>query len=627
MLKKENKQLIKSLTGEYKKFAKSVTGAVFSHCVGNDAINETLNDLFVLLADAQATGQAFCNVIPDRETTIRETIGCLTPRKLRRGMTAVAIAAVAVLCACAGVIYEFCFSPVRLNAVQHTYYDGAQNALVWEAVEHAAGYELYLNGEALCETEKTAVTLPDGTFDGSDCIEFAVIAKGKGRYRDSVSVRNTLRVELPEVSGGIADFIYQTQPSESNGAFLKLKTARRGVSPLCKLTLIPEYHFFGALANAEDVQYATQNGSALDLTSLLLFRADSAYTFYVNAEKAEALLISLFSLADLPENAEILSGKTLFNLDYQYRFNSVYGATERCIDFRYVQKNSDGFVEGNHTNAVYPCYDGGYASEPYFILTENLNQESSAPLVLREDANALGTPNAGRDGEFYFRTGYTAVKISENALPPEPDYGVADNDVDPAYRSNGLALALYIHGDFSYVLPDGNNVEARLNRSTNFTLFQAAWENDHPRTFLFYAKDPTLVKWECFDANDESNIIRLGEDTTEMTLRPGLNVLQPPETSGNAPLIWDLSAQGSFGRVGYAASVSQSPICFSDRDLAKRLVVGEYYDTYIDTVYPELDDYLKAILQEYFNTINVSNRYNLFNPSNNDLAVAVKLLA
>ena len=45
-LNRQNKAILKSLDGEYKKFGKKVKSAVFAHCKGEDAVNDTLCDMF-----------------------------------------------------------------------------------------------------------------------------------------------------------------------------------------------------------------------------------------------------------------------------------------------------------------------------------------------------------------------------------------------------------------------------------------------------------------------------------------------------------------------------------------------------------------------------------------------------
>ena len=81
-LNRQNKAILKSLDGEYKKFGNKVKSAVFAHCKGEDAVNDTLCDMFGMLAEAQREGRPLADLIPDESKTIRDTVACLPIKKI-----------------------------------------------------------------------------------------------------------------------------------------------------------------------------------------------------------------------------------------------------------------------------------------------------------------------------------------------------------------------------------------------------------------------------------------------------------------------------------------------------------------------------------------------------------------
>ena len=64
MLDKRNQKLYKSLRGEYRKYARRLKVTLLDCCKGKDEINETLGDVFSMLAEAQGAGRDFADVIP-----------------------------------------------------------------------------------------------------------------------------------------------------------------------------------------------------------------------------------------------------------------------------------------------------------------------------------------------------------------------------------------------------------------------------------------------------------------------------------------------------------------------------------------------------------------------------------
>lgn len=145
MLDKRNQKLYKSLRGEYRKYARRLKATLLDCCKGKDEINETLGDVFSMLAEAQGAGRDFADVIPDPAASIRETALCFPARTMRRNTAFVLLLAglAVLLCACGITIHLT--SPIELDAVHDIDYDTEQRIASWEPVPHATEYQVYVN--------------------------------------------------------------------------------------------------------------------------------------------------------------------------------------------------------------------------------------------------------------------------------------------------------------------------------------------------------------------------------------------------------------------------------------------------------------------------------------------------
>ena len=54
MLNRTNRKLYRSLRGEYKRYARRLKNTLFDCCCGKDAVNDSLSDEFIMLAEAQS---------------------------------------------------------------------------------------------------------------------------------------------------------------------------------------------------------------------------------------------------------------------------------------------------------------------------------------------------------------------------------------------------------------------------------------------------------------------------------------------------------------------------------------------------------------------------------------------
>ena len=204
MLDKRNQKLYKSLRGEYRRYARQLKATLLDCCKGKDEINETLGDVFSMLAEAQGAGRDFADVIPDPAASIRETALCFPARKTRLHTVVILIlAALLVIVAGTAVGLELT-RPVRLDAPSPQF-DAANFTVYWQPVEHATEYEVSVNSTFLGSTEGTAYALDEDDYANMDELHITVTARAGGRYlggsgttvyqRTMPSVRRVLTLE------------------------------------------------------------------------------------------------------------------------------------------------------------------------------------------------------------------------------------------------------------------------------------------------------------------------------------------------------------------------------------------------------------------------------------------------
>lgn len=224
MLDKRNQKLYKSLRGEYRRYARRLKATLLDCCKGKDEINETLGDVFSMLAEAQGAGRDFADVIPDPAASIRETALCFPARKTRLH-TVVILILVALLVIVAGTAVGLELTrPVRLDAPSPQF-DASNFTVYWQPVEHAAEYEVSVNSTFLGSTEGTAYALDEDDYANMDELRITVTARAGGRYlggsgttvyqRTMPSVRRVLTLEELFPNGYNSEFTFPAGVYES----------------------------------------------------------------------------------------------------------------------------------------------------------------------------------------------------------------------------------------------------------------------------------------------------------------------------------------------------------------------------------------------------------------------------
>ena len=224
MLDKRNQKLYKSLRGEYRKYARQLKNTLFNCCQGSDAVNESLTDVFSMLAEAQEEERPFEEIIPDPAASIRETALCFPARRTRLHTVVILILTALLVIAAGTAVGLELTRPIRLDAPSPQF-DAANFTVYWQPVEHATKYEVSVNSTFLGSTEGTAYALDEDDYANMDELHITVTARAGGRYlggsgttvyqRTMPSVRRVLTLEELFPNGFSSEFTYPAGVYES----------------------------------------------------------------------------------------------------------------------------------------------------------------------------------------------------------------------------------------------------------------------------------------------------------------------------------------------------------------------------------------------------------------------------
>lgn len=224
MLDKRNQKLYKSLRGEYRKYARRLKVTLLDCCKGKDEINETLGDVFSMLAEAQGAGRDFADVIPDPAASIRETALCFPARRTRLHTVVILILTALLVIAAGTAVGLELTRPIRLDAPSPQF-DASNFTIYWQPIEHATKYEVSVNSTFLGSTEGTAYALDEDDYANMDELNITVTARAGGRYlggsgttvyqRTMPSVRRVLTLEELFPNGFSSEFTYPAGVYES----------------------------------------------------------------------------------------------------------------------------------------------------------------------------------------------------------------------------------------------------------------------------------------------------------------------------------------------------------------------------------------------------------------------------
>ena len=516
-LNRENQKLYASLKGEYKIYAWQLLNALFVHCKPKSAINDSLSDIFSMLADAQNGGCPFMQIIPDPRTSIRETVLCFPQKRIRRRMLAALISA-AALVLLAGILAAT-LTPVPLDE-PIIRFDDSELTLSWQEVPHAQGYEVYADDELIGTTRETQFSLPV-EYAQRQTIYFSVTATGEGRWRNT-SGRHFYKRGLPDARLD-ADDLFAASPvaqiSYPSGVYKRIER-----------TL---YFSYNVCVTVEgDVLSLSEAGqSPMDLDKICVLKAGTPYTIsllpkndrYENVVTASIRLVDPLTFA-ASENPVLPAGNTLFcasawndddsaawstaqsaeNFAFSYHteFPSSQPATQVltfCMSITDVEQTPNAFwVAHNQSGASAPFVPQGETISPAF------GDRGAATLPAGWTTFSVHAPENIEPHEAFF-----LVTIPFDPGSPEPVFYMSTGNAE---NENTFYPSHYWTSLFSQPTYTSRMCSYRLN-------------SDEIYLFTLYLPAATEAAYEIFYTQ---NVPKLTEENLQagtITLSPGLNYI------------------------------------------------------------------------------------------------------
>ena len=322
MLNQSNRELYRSLHGEYKNYARRLKNTLFDCCHGKDAVNESLYDVFAMLAEAQGAGRDFADVIPDPNAGIRETALCFPARAIHRN-TAVILCLAASLVLLAGSAVAIGLSGDVWLSQPVPYYDAENNTVYWQPVAHAEEYRISVNGSEVGTTGETIFYLENDASE--EFMTIQVTATADGRYRENsgfVYYRTTDGApRIAEEMEIVALF------NEETSAAL---TYPSNIYKSIRIQFTPDFNLcvqmYGDVLSLQEGDFYTDEplwSPPIDISEYLFLSANTSYILTLDPYKEEAYEttvtghIELVDLASFAASEEPIlpEGMTLFAKD------------------------------------------------------------------------------------------------------------------------------------------------------------------------------------------------------------------------------------------------------------------------------------------------------------------------
>ncbi len=391
MLNKNNAKLYRTLRGDYRKYARQLKNTLFDCCSETAAINDSLSDVFGMLAAAQAAGRAFGEVIPEPQTSIRETALCFPARKIRRNSVVILLLSAALVLIAGGMIAVWLTSAVWL-APPLPQFDSENFTVYWQPVEHAEAYEITVNDEKVGRTEETAFSLDRDRWEG-ERLTIIVTATGSGRFRDSYgsidytppaeplgSFRERLEQDALFENGTTAEFSWPV------GQYASIRLEFTPEVNLCVRVmgdLIGLYE--GTLETKED-----DLSDPVPTDDFLILQKNVTYLIVLDPGESYPLCTLAIALADPLAAAEaqlpLPAGMTLFGSRSVFDYEDAIAKTASDFRFAWLDALSD-------LSSALSWMDGfclshlGKDEGGHFWLIDNLSEER--PLVLEDRLQTL----------------------------------------------------------------------------------------------------------------------------------------------------------------------------------------------------------------------------------------------
>ena len=542
-LNRQNKAILKSLDGEYKKFGNKVKSAVFAHCKGEDAVNDTLCDMFGMLAEAQREGRPLGDVIPDESKTIRDTVACLPLKKVPHTRLIWGIFAGVVAAAAIAAFLWSVFAPLPVGDLYFIRYDMERGRIYWNDVSYATRFDVKIDHHRAEETDYGYyyATLGEGEH------KITVTAYGEGRHSKPVTYTDYIFVDYPSIAGGICDFEYTygtLLEEEDFSPFLQIKSSDYFDENYQAYTIsfTPEISFFGRYAAQYDwvVTELTSGGRTTRPNSNsgnMKFEAGTTYTFSLSGGNEGELFmeIGLLKASVLPDGENVYNtctpGQTLFSLtdlpqDVVYRTDNAALGLAAYTEYDLVlniQLREYKKLYDNVSAAFADEYDfDGWSTTYYtrYLLVQN-DSEDTQYLNLSD----VAATEAGTRGTIEMDEGYTVVNFAA-----------------PAPFKNAV-LAMY--SDSSYIYDTNRPYDSRARvvtgisesstyREIDLTTDFFTLDYEGQTTIVFYNEEPTVYAYSIlneYESDDESynhiehETLFAESDTATITLKPGITMI------------------------------------------------------------------------------------------------------
>ncbi len=547
-LNKQNKTIYGSLDGEYKKFGRKIKSTVFSHCKGEEAVNDTLYDVFVMLADARTDGRPLSDVIPDQDRTIRDTVACLPIKKIPH--TGLIFGILSALLAAAGiaVLLWYFIAPVPVGDIKYIRYSSEDGGRIyWSDLPNATIYEVDIDfGDETAKTENCELflTLDEGRH------RVKVTAYGEGKYSEPVTYYDNIIVEYPAIAGGICDFIgssYRMSEDDNYAPFLEIDSRDyfEANSQNYVISFTPEITFYG--------KYLTHDGwkvhslTAGGLVTVcdndegeIQFIKGNTYSFTLSGEYDIRLImnIGLLKAYGLPEKDGEYAcpgGETLFSLDGTEE-DTVYADSRSNENLRFAaydkfdlaDKFEFGFSKELFCNVNTAFGErhrldeqSGVSSRPVYLVVQN--DSASSQYLHLEEQQAI---TADSRGVFEVKDGYTVIELNNADFENGCDFVMYGEHVygsDDFVKANAIVPVTYTDGSTGVrtneLLTGGKD---ELFAKTDYiagTKIIILSQND--RKFAYSAINIIPSREEnyvgVYDFFDDG-----GSDTLQLVLKPGI---------------------------------------------------------------------------------------------------------
>ena len=519
MLNKANRKLYRSLRGEYKKYARRLKDTLFDCCRGKDAVNDSLSDVFIMLAEAQSARRAFADVIPDPHAGIRETALCFPARKMRRN-TAVILCLCAALVLLGGSAVAIELSGDVWLSQPVPYYDAEQNTVYWQPVEHAQAYTISVNGSEVGTTGETIFRLENAP---EEFIVIQVTATAGGRYRESSGFVDH-RPTAPETHS--VDRSFSLWQLFLNGATATFSYPA-GLCESIRIEIVPEVNAYvkieGTVLGLYEGSLETSTeklGQPLETNKYVLLRAETNYLLLLDPQPdhsdAEGIVQLADPLAIAEEGVPLPDGQTLF-------------ATADPDPEENVSMTADGFrfaymesviklgspSELQWMESFYPQHLGGDHGD-HFWLVDNLTQER--PLVLTDRLQEIDVSTERKSIEV--PAGWSTYRFS-----------IAKEQFGSDFK-NWKYLMLYTNTNDALELrrPTAEKVEFHVSHGSlaacDFIFYPRVFETD-PITFTISVFNPSESAARiAYEIMPEISLTQEALSQGTLTLQPGITYVE-----------------------------------------------------------------------------------------------------